>query len=94
MYADVFWDLKIYVFEALARAYKLQFFLSVHLGGLPPPPQYQKAGYATAHPYRSDYFFFSFVCLSACSAGKWGPFLGEDFWRGGGGGGGLVSSKF
>ena len=27
-------------------------------GGLaPPPPQYQKAGYATVHPYRSDNFF-------------------------------------
>ena len=32
---------------ALARAYKLQMFLSLHLGVLPPPPQYQKAGYAT-----------------------------------------------
>ena len=48
MYADVFWDLKIYVFEALARAYKLHFFLSVQLGGLPPPPI--PTGYATAHP--------------------------------------------
>ena len=45
MYADLCCDLKN---EALARAYKLQFFLSVHLGVLPPPPPpYQKAGYAT-----------------------------------------------
>ena len=54
MYADVVWDLKIYISEALARAYKLHvhdFFFSVGtFGGLappPPPPPYQKAGYAT-----------------------------------------------
>ena len=66
LYADVFWDLKIYVFEALARAYKLQFCCGT-FGRLPPPPllpQYQKAGYATAHPYRSDYLFFLLlICL-------------------------------
>ena len=33
-----------HIFEAFARAYKLQFFCR----------------YATAHPYRSDYFFFFF----------------------------------
>ena len=44
--ADVFGDLKIYDSEALARALMLLFFfLSVHLGVL--PPQYQKAGYAS-----------------------------------------------
>ena len=32
----------MYVSEALARAYKLQFFLSVHLGVLPPPPHTKK----------------------------------------------------
>ena len=32
---------------------------------------------------------FLVFCLSACSAGKWGPFLGDDiFFCGGGGGGG------
>ena len=41
----------LYVFEALARAYKLHihdffFLLSVHFGCLPPSP-YQIAGYAT-----------------------------------------------
>ena len=48
--ADVFGDLKIYVSEALARAYKFFFwFFSVGtFGGLAPPPQkYQKAGYAS-----------------------------------------------
>ena len=50
---------------------------------------YQKAGYATLHPYRSDSlpppFFFPLACQ--LSAGKWERFLGEDFfWRGGGGG--------
>ena len=45
----------LYVSEALARGYKLHmhdFFSSVGtFGGLapPPPPQYQKAGYATGN---------------------------------------------
>ena len=53
MYTDVFWDLKIYVSEALARAYKLHVYVISFVGtfgGLappPPPPPYQKAGYAT-----------------------------------------------
>ena len=39
MYADLFCDLKMRCsLASLARAYKLQFFLSVHLGVLPPPP--------------------------------------------------------
>ena len=50
MYADVFGVLKIYVWGArslrsLAQYKSMIFFLSVHLGVL--PPQYQKAGYAT-----------------------------------------------
>ena len=37
MYADYFWVLQIYVFEALARAI-CTYFLLLHLGVLPPPP--------------------------------------------------------
>ena len=33
-------------------------FLSVHLGGLPPPPPYQKAGYATD----GGKFYVKFSC--------------------------------
>ena len=32
--------------------YKYILFLSVHLGVLPPPPQYQKAGYASDFKHR------------------------------------------
>ena len=51
MYTGVFWDLKTYMFlrRSLARAYKLHvhdFYVGT-FGGL--APQYQKAGYATAH---------------------------------------------
>ena len=100
MYADVFWDLKIYVFEVLARAYKLQFFLSVHLGGFPPPPPPIPKSWLCYCPslytevitffFSFFFFFFFFACLSACSPGKWGPC----FWRGGGGGGGLSAQNF
>ena len=43
---------------SLARAYKLHvydffFFMSVHLGACPPPPPYQKGGYATVASFRS-----------------------------------------
>ena len=42
---------KLYVPEALAPAYVTShvhdFIFSVHLGGLAPPPPYQKTGYAT-----------------------------------------------
>ena len=50
----------MYVSEALARFARSRimlhvhyFILSVHLGGglPPPPPQYQKAGYATVTYY-------------------------------------------
>ena len=38
---------------------------------------------ASLHPLTleksDDLVLFCFVCLSACSAGNWGPFLGEDF---------------
>ena len=52
--ADVFWDLKIYVSEALARfaRSRIQNYKNISVGtfgGLaPPPPQYRKAGYASA----------------------------------------------
>ena len=61
MYADVFGNM---CFEALARVYKLLFFSVGTFGGL--APQYQKAGYAAAHPYRSDYLFSFFLLLLAC----------------------------
>ena len=41
---------------SLARAYKLHvydLFMWVHLGACPPPPPYQKAGYATVASFRS-----------------------------------------
>ena len=41
---------------SLARAYKLHvyvFFYVGTLGGLPPPPPYQKADYATVASFRS-----------------------------------------
>ena len=50
----------LYVSEALARAYKLHvhvfFFLSVHLGGLPPPPPNTKklATLLASHNYTRD----------------------------------------
>ena len=95
-------------FEALTRAYKLQFFMSVHLGGFappppcPPPPPPNTKKLATLYcPSIQKWlpfflFLFSLACLSACSAGKRGQFLGENFFfcGGGGGGGGLLSSKF
>ena len=49
MYADVFWVLKIYVSEAFARSRNIStyIFVGTFRGLAPPPPQYQKAGYAT-----------------------------------------------
>ena len=41
-----FWVLKIYVSEALAQYNYVHIFVGT-FGGLAPPPQYQKAGYAT-----------------------------------------------
>ena len=73
--------------------YKLQFFLSVHLGGLLPNTKKLATLYC---PSLQKVITFVFVfllllaCLSACSAGKWGPFLGEDYFFGGGGGGGAL----
>ena len=89
MYADVFWDLKIYVFEALARVYKIQFFLSVHLGGLPPPPK--PKSWLRYGPSLQKWLIF-FVCVLACQLlppeTSEDPFLGEYYFFGGGGGGG------
>ena len=51
MYADVFWVLKIYVSEALARFARSRnistYMFCRYISGSCPPPQYQKAGYAT-----------------------------------------------
>ena len=46
------------------------------------------------HPRQKWWPFFAsvFFCLSACSAGKWGPFF--FFGGGGGGGGGLSAQNF
>ena len=68
-------------------------------GGLAPPPPHTKK-LATLLPIPTEvitfFFFFCLVvaCLSACSAGKRGPFLGEDFFWRGGGGGGLSAQNF
>ena len=70
---------------SLARAYKLLFILSVQFWGsyLPPPPQYQKAGYASdidnpvfeTHldnglPYAYSVFNFPCGILSFCNISK------------------------
>ena len=55
----------------------------------PPPPHTKKL--ATLLPIPTEvitFFLVLFACLSACSAGKRGPFFGEVFFFGGGGGGG------
>ena len=86
MYADVFWDLKLYVFEALA--------LSVQLGGgglAPPPPhKYQKTGYAILPIPTEVITFFVLCCLLVSlfrrkmrTLSRWGFFF---LARGGGGG--------
>ena len=81
VYADVFWDLKLFVFEALARAYKLQFFLSVH-----KPPKYQKAGYTTAHPYRNYFFIIIIFACQLVPPENEDPLLVRIFFLAGGGG--------
>ena len=67
-------------------------------GGLPPSPIPKSwLRYCPSLQKWLPFFFFFFACLSACSAGKWGPFLGEDFFfavgGGGGGGGGACQLK-
>ena len=37
----------------ISYMYMIFFFMSVHLGACPPPPPYQKAGYATVASFRS-----------------------------------------
>ena len=75
---------------SLACAYKLQLFLSVHLGGGAPPPHTKKLATYTAHPYKSDYLPPPLACQLVPPENE-DPFLGEDFFfflaRGGGGGG-------
>ena len=65
LYADVFWVLKIYVSEALARFARSRnkstyiIFVGTFGGLAPPPPQYQKAGYASVkHPMHNKLGFF------------------------------------
>ena len=80
-----FETVKLCVFEALARAYKLQLFLSVHLLAPPPPPAYHKM--ATLLPILTEVitflFVFCFGLLVSLFRRKM-TFLGDFFFGGGG----------
>ena len=90
------WVFEAHTLASLARAYNLQFFLSVHLGDLPPPPTIPKSWLRYCPSRRSNYlipppphhFFVVVACLSAFRPENEDPFYVRTFFFGGAGGGG------
>ena len=104
MYADVFWDLKIYGFEG-SCIYKLQFVSVSTFGGLPtppppPPPPPIPKSWLRYCPSLQKWLPFSFLfcCLPVSlfrrkmrTLFRWGFFFLAG--KGGGGGGGGLSAQ-